>query len=379
VFRQIGFHGSLGFTPIFAHRQNPHNQVIETYDMESVRDSPVKHVKWLHPSRSCNFLGAWYSNKVPFALERMMSTESPFHEGELEVQERAGQQADAESNSAMIADKLYAGALNFIRQQQMAVLSTRDTDGHRWASVVFGHRGFLEPSDRQSLHIAVPATERDPSDPLWKNLQSDPRLGLLVIELANRRRLRINGDAQVTNKEILLNVTETFPNCPKYITKRELNVELAEVPEANSKVSEGTDLPPRLQEMIASADVLFLATGHVQRGNDASHRGGSPGFLEVVGKNTLRLPDYPGNGLFNSLGNVAGDPQVGLLIPDFEHGRQLQLAATAKILWGQPDPQGKTGGTNRFVEFKIGRWLERPLPARLKSSVINYSPYNPAV
>jgi predicted pyridoxine 5'-phosphate oxidase superfamily flavin-nucleotide-binding protein len=307
-----------------------------------------------------------------------MPWESPFHEGEFEVQQRAGQQASAESNSAMIADKLYAGALNFIRQQQMAILSTRDSDGHRWASIVFGPRGFLEPSDRQSLHIAVPAAERDPRDPLWQNLQSDPGLGLLVIELANRRRLRINGDARVTGNEIFLNVTESFPNCPKYITKRELEVQLVESPGANPKVSEGTTLPARLKKLIASADVLFLATGNAQRGNDASHRGGSPGFIEVMNNTTLRIPDYPGNGLFNSLGNVIGDPQVGLLLPDFEHGRQLQLTATAKILWDQPDPQGKTGGTNRFVEFAIDRWLERPVPARLKSSVVSYSPYNPA-
>jgi hypothetical protein len=57
--------------------------------------------------------------------------------------------------------------------------------------------------------------------------------------------------------------------------------------------------------MLENADMLFLATGNAQRGNDASHRGGSPGFIEVVNKNTLRIPDYPGNGLFNSLGNVA--------------------------------------------------------------------------
>jgi predicted pyridoxine 5'-phosphate oxidase superfamily flavin-nucleotide-binding protein len=307
-----------------------------------------------------------------------MSFDSPFHEGELEIQERAGQQGDAESNGAMIADKLYAGALNFIRQQQMAILSTRDSAGHRWASVVFGPKGFLAPSGREALHIGAPATERDAHDPLWQNLQFDPRLGLLVIELANRRRLRINGDARVTDNEILLTVTESFPNCPKYITQRELKVAPAEVPQAKSKVSEGTDLPPRLQEMIAGADVLFLATGHAQRGNDASHRGGSPGFLQVINKNTVRIPDYPGNGLFNSLGNVAGDPQAGLLIPDFEHGRQLQLTATAEILWDQPDPEGKTGGTNRFVEFTISRWLDRPLPARLQSSVVSYSPYNPA-
>jgi predicted pyridoxine 5'-phosphate oxidase superfamily flavin-nucleotide-binding protein len=306
-----------------------------------------------------------------------VATESPFHEGELEVQKRAGQEAAAEANSPMLADKLYADALNFIRQQQMAILSTRDSQGHRWASVVFGPKGFLKPGDRESLQIVVPAGERDSRDPLWQNLQSDTRLGLLVIELANRRRLRINGDARATDREIIVKVTQSFPNCPKYITKREIEVELAELPAAKPKVSEGTTLPARLQKMIA-ADVLFLATGHAQRGNDASHRGGNPGFIEVMNKNTLRIPDYPGNGLFNSLGNVVGDPQVGLLLPDFEHGRQLQLTATAKILWDLPDPEGKTGGTNRFVEFTIIRWLKRPLPARLKSAVVSYSPYNPA-
>ena len=307
-----------------------------------------------------------------------MPSDSPFHEGELEVQKRAGEEAAAEANSPMIIDQLYSGALNFIRHQQMAILSTRDADGHRWASVVFGPKGFLEPNGLQSLQIAVPAAERDARDPLWRNLESDSPLGLLVIELANRRRLRINGDARLTDKEIILEVTQSFPNCPKYITKREIEVELAEVSDADSKVSEGSTLPAGIQEMIAAADVLFLATGHAERGNDASHRGGSPGFLEVIDKSTLRLPDYSGNGLFNSLGNVVGDPRVGLLIPDFEHGRQLQLTATAKILWDQPDPHGKTGGTNRFVEFAISQWLERPLPARMKSAVVSYSPYNPA-
>lgn len=302
---------------------------------------------------------------------------SPFHGGELEVQKRAGEEANAEANSPMIISQLYSGALNFIRHQQMAVLSTRDAGGHRWASIVFGPKGFLEPNGQESLHIAVPSAERDARDPLWKNLQSDTRLGLLLIELANRRRLRINGDARLADKEIILEVTQSFPNCPKYITKREIEVELAASPRTEPKMSEGTALPARIQKRIGKADVLFLATGHAERGNDASHRGGSPGYIQVVDEATLRLPDYRGNGLFNSLGNVIGDPQAGLLIPDFERGQQLQLTATARILWDQSDPEGRSGGTNRFVEFHISRWLERPLPARLKSTVAGYSPYNP--
>jgi len=307
-----------------------------------------------------------------------MPSHSPFHEGELEVQMRTGEEATAEANSPMIISQIYSGALSFIRQQQMAVLSTRDADGRRWASLVFGPKGFLEPNGVQLLNIAVPAAGRDARDPLWKNLQSDTRLGLLIIELANRRRLRINGDARLTSDEIILEVTQSFPNCPKYITKRAIEVEIAGVPNDGQNESEGSTLPSRIQKIVEAADVLFLATGHAERGNDASHRGGSPGFLEVTGKNTLRLPDYPGNGLFNTLGNVVRDPQVGLLIPDFEHGRQLQLTATANILWDHADPEGKTGGTNRFVEFAISRWLERPLPAHLKSFIVSYSPYNPA-
>ncbi|HET6929758.1 MAG TPA: pyridoxamine 5'-phosphate oxidase family protein [Candidatus Acidoferrum sp.] len=307
-----------------------------------------------------------------------MLSDSPFHEGELEVQIRTGGEATAEANSPMIIDHLYAGALNFIRHQQMAILSSRGADGRRWASVVFGPKGFLEPNGVQSLRIAVPTAQRDVRDPLWQNLQSDPHLGLLIIELANRRRLRINGEARVTDAEILLEVAQSFPNCPKYITKREVEVEPIETLAAGTEASEGSTLPAQFQKRIEAADVLFLATGHAERGNDASHRGGKPGYIEVVDKSTLRLPDYPGNGLFNTLGNVVRDSQVGLLIPDFEHGRQLQLAATAKILWDHADPEGKTGGTGRFVEFAISRWLERPLPARLKSTVVSYSPYNPA-
>jgi uncharacterized protein len=306
-----------------------------------------------------------------------MHLDSPFHEGELQVQKRAGEEGSAEANSPMIIGQLYSGAVNFIRHQQMAVLSTRDSEGRRWASILFGPKGFLEPDGLQSLHIAVSSAERDARDPLWKNLQSDPRLGLLLIELANRRRLRINGDARLTDKEIILEVRQSFPNCPKYITKREIEVELGEAPDAESKTSEGTALPARIQKRIREADVLFLATGHAERGNDASHRGGSPGYIEVVDEATLRLPDYRGNGLFNSLGNVIGDPETGLLIPDFERGQQLQLTATARILWDQADPEGRSGGTNRFVEFRISRWLERPLAARLKSTVAGYSPYNP--
>ena len=55
-------------------------------------------------------------------------------------------------------------------------------------------------------------------------------------------------------------------------------------------------------------DVLFIATAHATRGADASHRGGNPGFIEVLDGKTVRIPDYAGNSMFNTLGNLVVNP-----------------------------------------------------------------------
>ena len=60
-----------------------------------------------------------------------------------------------------------------------------------------------------------------------------------------------------------------------------------------------------------SADTFFVASAHAERGVDASHRGGLPGFVRVLGDRTLEIPDYPGNSMFNTLGNPAADPRAG--------------------------------------------------------------------
>src|SRR5258708_36107749 len=78
--------------------------------------------------------------------EDAMSWESPFHEGELRAQELAGEREQGESNGAMIGKKIMSGAVNFIRAQKMAVVSSRDTAGRRWASLGLGPAGFLETS-----------------------------------------------------------------------------------------------------------------------------------------------------------------------------------------------------------------------------------------
>ncbi len=126
------------------------------------------------------------------------------------------------------------------------------------------------------------------------------------------------------------------------------------------------------------ADTMFVASIHAEYGADASHRGGSPGFIQLAGAGSLRIPDYPGNSLFNTFGNLTVDPRVGLCLPDFDGQRMLQLSGRARVLFGQDDPGDLTGGTGRFWEIDVERWLLRRMPRRLEWEYLDASPFNPA-
>src|SRR5205085_6087611 len=65
---------------------------------------------------------------------------------------------------------------------------------------------------------------------------------------------------------------------------------------------------------------------------DCSHKGGDPGFVRVVGPDTLEFPSYDGNGQFRSLGNVQANPAVGLLFIDFESPKRLRVNGRATLL-----------------------------------------------
>lgn len=188
-----------------------------------------------------------------------MSWDNLFHEGELRAQELAGEQKQGESNGAMIGTKIMSGAMNFIRTQKMAVVSSRDIAGRRWASVVLGKAGFLEPSsDRRFLTMAIDPAENDALDPLWENLKADAHIGVLIIELASRRRLRVNGLAVRANDALSVTVEESFANCPKYITRREIQIEPREQIAKEERVLQGHTLGEPQILIVAATDVLFL-------------------------------------------------------------------------------------------------------------------------
>ena len=307
-----------------------------------------------------------------------MRVDNPYHEGELQVQGRTGEVEQGARNGRLIKDTIVPGALAFIDQQPMVVLGSVDERKNVWASVLFGQPGFMTAPNEQTVEFDLSRAGINPDDPFWTNIDQNPQIGALIIDLATRRRLRVNGQiARPSSERLRLDVAETYPNCPKYIQRRQIKFEA--VPSTASPVTptEGAVLRRDHEALIRDADTFFVASAHPERGLDASHRGGPRGFVEVLDGRTLRIPDYVGNSLFNTLGNFAANPRAGLVFLDFDRGRTLQLIGRPAILWDHEDPTDATGGTKRFWDLTIDRWRESGLPAALRWEFLDYSPHNP--
>lgn len=77
--------------------------------------------------------------------------------------------------------------------------------------------------------------------------------------------------------------------------------------------------------------MFFIATADADGHPDCSYKGGVPGFVRVIDDHTLAFPDYDGNGMYRSLGNVLVNPHVGMLFVDFEQPRRIRVNGRATI------------------------------------------------
>jgi predicted pyridoxine 5'-phosphate oxidase superfamily flavin-nucleotide-binding protein len=82
---------------------------------------------------------------------------------------------------------------------------------------------------------------------------------------------------------------------------------------------------------IERLDMFFLATVDAGGHPNCSYKGGDPGFVRVPDEHTLVFPNYDGNGMYLSMGNVAATSQVGLLFIDFENQKRLRVNGSATI------------------------------------------------
>jgi predicted pyridoxine 5'-phosphate oxidase superfamily flavin-nucleotide-binding protein len=85
------------------------------------------------------------------------------------------------------------------------------------------------------------------------------------------------------------------------------------------------------RDFIEARDMFWLATVDHQGRPTVSYKGGDTGFVCVLDEVTLAFPSFDGNGMFYSMGNIAGNGQVGLLFTDFEKPYRLRIQGTATI------------------------------------------------
>lgn len=284
-----------------------------------------------------------------------------FHEGELAVQRRAGVSAEAARLGGMLHQPDLSGGIGrFLADRDFAAITARGRDARLWISPLVGAPGFLDPAGPTALRIH---TVPPPGDPLH-GLPAGQPVGLITVEFARRRRVRINGTLDtVDGRSMTVRVDQAYGNCPQYIHQRVLEP----VPPVGSSVAAvrvASALSAADVDLVRAADTVLLGTTHPERGNDASHRGGPRGFVRIDGDGRLWLPDYPGNNMFNSLGNIAVDPRTALLFVDFATGATLQLTGTAELDFAATAVDD--AGTGRALRFTVdGVVAAPPIPLRL--------------
>ncbi|MCK2217826.1 pyridoxamine 5'-phosphate oxidase family protein [Actinomadura sp. ATCC 31491] len=288
------------------------------------------------------------------------------HPGEVAVQRRAGVRA-GDHGSSRARPEIPEVAAGFLRGQDMLVAGAADDAGRLWAGLLTGPAGFADPVDDRTIVVgALPA----PPDPLHGLFETERDLGLLAIEPATRRRMRVNGVAVRAGSSLVVRTEQVYSNCPKYIQTREPTASPGAAP---ALAGRGTTLTDRLRTWIATADTFFVATGVEGLGTDASHRGGNPGFVRVTGPASLTFPDYVGNGMFMTLGNLELNPAAGLLFLDWEHGETLHLTGRAEVSW---DPGG-VPGAQRLVHFTLTEYVHATGVAAAGWTPPGYHRFNP--
>lgn len=292
-----------------------------------------------------------------------------YHSGELAVQRRMGQEAIATRVGRMIRTEVPEAAAAFLAEQPMIVIAAADDGGRVWTSLIAGPPGFVHTDDPRTILLDALPT---PGDPVREALRSRQQIGMIAIEPQTRRRMRVNGSAEPAGTGLRIHTDQVYSNCPKYISRRgiaEVRPEM-EPPDARR----GELLTDRQQELIATADAFFIGSADAAGNTDASHRGGNPGFLQVLSPRRLRWPDYRGNSMFMTLGNIAANPRCGLLVVDWSSGSTLQLTGTAEINWDEAD---SGAGSQCAVDFTIDEVVELTHVSPLRWSSAELSPANP--
>ena len=297
----------------------------------------------------------------------MSTRNDAFHAGEQALQARVGlRDRMAAIGPLVLRDHMPDQHRELFENLPTLLLGALDNQGQPWATMLAGPPGFVHTPHARQMDIAIAPNAADPA---LSRLSPGAPVGVLGLEPPTRRRNRMNGVvAQFGDQGLSIAVVQSFGNCPKYIQAREPGLRTAVTPPGPVQAL-GPALDAQALARVQQADTLFIASasaaqpgGAQSEGVDVSHRGGEPGFVHAEPTPhgvVLRLPDYPGNQFFNTLGNLALHPLAGLLVVDYEDGGLLHIAARAELLWDGA-ARAPWPGAQRVLQLTVLQALWRP-------------------
>ncbi|KAI0129520.1 hypothetical protein BJ170DRAFT_666875 [Xylariales sp. AK1849] len=304
-----------------------------------------------------------------------------------------------------------------ITKSPLVAFGTLDLQGRPWTTVWGGIAGFCSPVAHNVL--GVNATADMQFDPVVQQLfarktndsgmhgeiiddelvrpEGRHVLSALSIDLETQDRVKIAGlfvagaartsEVGVGNVQMAFHVEESLGNCPKYLNLKKISPHraLPHLSLSRQGTVAGLPLSKEAVALIGKSDLFFISSkhGHEKQTMDTNHRGGPRGFVRIFrndlpanGGVSLIYPEYSGNRLYQTLGNLRTDPLAGLVFPDFDTGDVLYLTGRATVLIGDSAavylPHTKLAVK---IDVDEAKFVEEGLSFR--GTAVGYSSYNP--
>ncbi|EPS41159.1 hypothetical protein H072_4998 [Dactylellina haptotyla CBS 200.50] len=298
-------------------------------------------------------------------------------------------------------------AAQVISSSSLIAVGTTSSSGEPWASLLTGMPGFMQYVSKDTVAAQTVVPIGDPiygsfGDEGWGedvdegDSKGEGMIAGLAIDLEHRLRQKFYGKSRRGMRKVemgmslitfVISIEQSMGNCPKYINTRRLEPVPATVPaNLTDKHEVPTSLPQEALDLIARSDMFFVASRNGYQDMDVNHRGGPPGFVRVLpsapeAPTTMIWPEYSGNRLYQTLGNLQITPLAGLTFPDYNTGDMLYLTGKTEILVGE-DAEKEMNRCKLAVKFTVtsARYSKGSLGLRLADpEEIGWSPYNPTV
>lgn len=268
-------------------------------------------------------------------------------------------------------------------------LTVVDEHGSPWTGIACGSNGlpgFVTARNESYLEINMRTW---PGDPLHEiRVAEDSLVAGIGVEWATRRRNKFAGRVERAHRQgdslfLVLEVQQALGNCPKYINVRQF-APTTPSPVVENKLETGP-LTHAAISLVHAADTVFISS-ILSMGTSTDHvgqnqRGGLPGFVRVLNKSTIVLPDFSGNRMMQSLGNIEVSALAGLTLADYVTGDVLYVTGDARTLIGD-ESQKIMPRQNVVTLIEVKRWtlVRNALPVRqAPGSEVERSPYSPPI